>query len=466
MVHTVRTGPKGDLIDSKFTARYDSVMRIGVSFLLICITFLGFGCGNNIFQSQPSAATALRDVPAVRLNFRYEGDVPAPTLDAAKTTEERNEAIQADFDTNRSLEILDRTIAAPDKKHIAAIYHRVTDMQAEYRLDMYLPDGKLLKKLTSDAMAVHFPDTIVWSPDSKSLAFVAMLRAGLGVVPGASPSASPTANTNANTAANTAAPVNANANTETNTNTAIPDATPAAAPTPAAPTGILTFRTEQIYICNADGSGVKPVTENEGLIYFYYAWSPDSTMLAALAATSREWKYLDISAASKGESLIPQGRPRIIEKNGRERRLDDNLTAVRPVWSPDSAKVAAAFGSQIRLYDANGTNPTQAAIPLRNQLLISSQAYDREQTRQTQAANTDPNSNTQPASPEQPLSTLPDEKLLVSFNPIVELAWTAEDLLYLKTAYIRRMKNEADSVMSFARWHRLALTTQMAGPAR
>ncbi|MEQ1921636.1 MAG: hypothetical protein ABL952_03920 [Pyrinomonadaceae bacterium] len=442
-------------------------MRIGSFFLLICITFLGFGCGNNIFQSQPSTAMGLREVPAVRLNFRYEGDVPAPTLDAARTGEERNEAIQADFDNTRPLEILDRTLAAPNKKHVVAIYHRVTDMQAEYRLDMYLADGKVLKKLTSDSMAVHFPDTIVWSPDSNSLAFVAMTRGGLGAVPGASPSASPAANTATspatNAASNTAA-VESNSDTETNANTA-PDATPATAPTPPAPTGILTFRTEQIYICNADGSGVKPITENEGLIYFYYAWSPDSTMLAALAATSREWRYLDISAASKGESLIPQGRPRIIEKNGRERRLDDNLTAVRPVWSPDSAKVAAAFGSQIRLYDANGTNPTQAAIPLRNQLLISSQAYDREQTRQTQAANTDPNAPPA-ANTEQPLSTLPDEKLLVSFNPIVELAWTAEDLLYLKTAYIRRMQNAADSVMSFARWHRLALTTQAAGPAR
>ncbi len=444
-------------------------MRIGAFFLLIWITFLSFGCGNNIFQSQPTTATALREVPAVRLNFRYEGDVPAPTLDAAKTGEERNEAIQADFDNNRPLEILDRTLAAPNKKHIVAIYHRVTDMQAEYRLDMYLADGKVLKKLTSDAMAVHFPDTIVWSPDSNSLAFVAMTRAGLGAVPGATPSASPAANTAsnlvANTAANSAAPTAASTNTETNANAAAPDATPATAPTPPAPTGILTFRTEQIYICNADGSGVKPITENEGLIYFYYAWSPDGTMLAALAATSREWRYLDISAASKGESLIPQGRPRIIEKNGRERRLDDNLTAVRPVWSPDSAKVAAAFGNQIRLYDAGGTNPTQAAIPLRNQLLISSQIYDREQTRQTQGANADPNAPPA-ANTEQPLSTLPDEKLLVSFNPIVELAWTAEDLLYLKTAYIRRMKNEADSVMSFARWHRLALTTQPTGPAR
>src|SRR5947207_2085924 len=64
-----------------------------------------------------------------------------------------------------------------------------------------------------------------------------------------------------------------------------------AKPTPPAPTGILTFRTEQIYIASADGSNVKAVTENEGLIYFFYAWSPDSSMLAALATTSREWRY-------------------------------------------------------------------------------------------------------------------------------------------------------------------------------
>ena len=221
-------------------------------------------------------------------------------------------------------------------------------------------------------------------------------------------------------------------------------------PTPAAPTGILTFRTEQIYICGADGSGVKALTENEGLIYFYYAWSPDSSMLVALAATSREWKYLEVMAGSKGEMMVPQGRPRIIEKNGRERRLDDNLTSVRPVWSPDSAKVAAAFDTQIRIYDANGTNPTQAAIPLRNQLLISSQAYDRDQQRRLQASNANADANAQAnTAPDQPLSTLPDEKLLVSYNPIVEIAWTADDLLYLQTAYLKRMKNEADSVRSF-----------------
>ena len=422
------------------------------------------GCQNNIFQPQPTAAPMLRDVPAVRLNFRYEGDVPAPTLDAAKAAaEERNIAVQADFDANRPLELLDRTLTSPDKRRVVAIYHRVTDMQAEFRLDMYTADGKLLKKLTSDAMAVHFPDTIVWSPNSGTLAFVAMIRAAQPDVSSSSPAASPAP---ANTPANTQTPPAGNANSADVDNTATPEATPVLAPTPPAPTGILTFRTEQIYTCTADGNAVKPITENEGLIYFYYAWSPDSSMLAALATTAREWKYMDITSSKKGETMIPLGRPRIVEKNGRERRLDDNLTAAWPVWSPDSAKVAAAFGNQIRLYDVGGTNPTQAAVPLRNQLLISSLAYQREQERQTQSSNIDPNANIQPAPSPNDISTLPNPDDLPSFNPIVELAWTADDLLYLKTAYIRRMKNEADSVMSFARWHRIVLTAQAAGPVK
>src|SRR5262249_17816772 len=156
----------------------------------------------------------------------------------------------------------------------------------------------------------HFPDTIVWSPDSSSLAFVAMIRASQVETANttAAPPALPGVAANSNSAAG-------DANTETESPTPIP------APTPLAPTGILTFRTEQIYTCAADGTGVKALTENEGLIYFYYAWSPDSSMLAALAATSREWKILEIQSGSKGEMMVPQGRPRIIEKNGRERRL-------------------------------------------------------------------------------------------------------------------------------------------------
>ncbi|MFL6467961.1 MAG: TolB family protein, partial [Pyrinomonadaceae bacterium] len=226
------------------------------------------------------------------------------------------------------------------------------------------------------------------------------------------------------------------------------------APTPAPPTGILTFRTEQIYISNADGSAVKSVTQTDGLIYFYYAWAPDSSALVALASTQREWQFLQFRAESNGEIFVPVGRPRIVEKNGRERRLDDGLSAVHPVWSSDSTKVACAFDTQIRIYDATGTSPTQAAIPLRNQLLISSQAYDREQ-QQKLDANQTPESNTN-----NQVSTLPDEKSLVSFNPIVALAWPEDGILYFQTAFVKRMKKEIDSVTSFPRWHRLVLTAQ------
>ena len=160
--------------------------------------------------------------------------------------------------------------------------------------------------------------------------------------------------------------------------------------------------------------------------------------------------------------FVPVGRPRVIEKNGRERRLDDALTAVQPVWSPDSYKVACAFENQVRIYDAAGNTPTQAAIPLRNSLLISSQAYDRDQASKLDAANSSvdanaaPSANTNTSGP----TTLPDEKSLVSYNPIVALNWQADDLLYFQTAYIKRMKNEADSVTSFPRWHRLVLSPQ------
>ena len=429
---------------------YSSISKPAL-FILAAAALLG-GCSTGALQPANKTPTALRDVPAVRLNYKYEADVPAPSIEANKATaEERDAGVQADFDATRPHELLDRTLASPDNKHVLAVYHRVIDVPAEYRLDMYSPDGKLLKRLTSDMMAVHFPETIRWSPDSNSLAFVAMIRASQ---PDAAAMPTPTQ----------IEPDEAGITTPS-------------APTPAAPTGILAFRTEQVYICNADGSGVKPVTQNEGLIYFYYAWSPDSTMLAALATTAREWKYFETLAAGKGELLVPQGRPRIIEKNGRERRLDDNQTAILPVWAPDSSKVAVAFDvevadaqnpskkrrdTQIRIYDATGTTPTQAAIPIRNQLLISSAAYDRSLHR-SESSNSLPDNSLSPT-PEPPVevSTLPDESELVSYNPIVELGWPSDNLLYFKTAYAKRMVRESDNVTSFARWHRLALSSQPA----
>ncbi|MEP7074885.1 MAG: hypothetical protein ABI878_03675 [Acidobacteriota bacterium] len=408
-------------------------------------------CQKDAKSLQGTIPATLAEVPSARFNFRYEADVPAPDPTDSKI-EERSAAIQADFDQTRPQEVLDKTLPSPDKKHYVAVYHRPSDVGSEYRLDMYTSDGKLLRKITPDALAIHFPDTIVWAPDSSTVAFVGMVRAGQddsGSAP-INPSIAPENAIPANTAET------ADTNTNSNSNTAT-------ASTPAPPTSVLAFRTEQLYTCGTSGENTKPLTQNEGLIYFYYAWSPDSSMLVALASTSPEWQIMQSSAEQKGENFTPAGRPRVIEKNGRERRLDDAATTVRPVWSPDSAKVSDAFGNQVRIYDTGGINPTQAAIPLRNQLLISSQAFDRDQQRKLQNTNsideTNAAANVAPEGP-QSATTLPDEKTLASFNPIVELDWTADNILFLRTAYVKRMKNDADSVTSFARWHRLIFSYQ------
>ncbi|MGI9036462.1 MAG: hypothetical protein ACR2GD_10550 [Pyrinomonadaceae bacterium] len=452
-----------------------------VKLFFIFAALLFVGCQQkNQLQSTSNAPAALREVPAIKLGYRFEPDVPEPA--AAKqnaAAEERSQAVQKDFDANRTQEALDKTIFSPDKQRILAVYHRPEDAQAEYRLDMYAADGKLIRKITPDGMAVHFPDTIVWSPDSGNVAFVAMTRANGGQTAPTETTAPtpPDVNANANIAENT------NANAETNAN--------AAPPNPAEPAkAVLTFRTEQIYTANREGADLKPLTQNEGLIYFYFVWSPDSSALAALAATWREWQFGQAQTAQRGEIFIPSGRPRLIEKNGRIRILDDNLTATLPVWSPDSSKVALAYDKDIRIYDAIGDNPTQAAIPLRNQLLLSSKTYDDELRRKEQNensntnanvngsansnANTNLNANTNanasvnansnvnssPPASNSAVSALPDENTLVSFNPIIKLVWTEDAMLYLETGYVKEIKDSANSAHSYLRWHRLIFSPQ------
>lgn len=438
-----------------------------VGFLLF-ISLLLSGCQNAALKtSTNSAPTAFRQIPALRLNFRFEPDVPAPTVNQAAQDNQFVPFVQTDFDQNRTQDVLDKTILSPDKLRVLAVYHQPPDAPNEFRLDMYSADGKLLRKITYDGMAVHFAETIIWSPDSTAVAFVAAIRASQTPGASATPPAAPEINTNANANIETNAATNADAANAENANAANIDAgnanaAPVNAPPVEAAKPVLTFRTEQLYIVNRDGADIKPLTQNEGVIYFYFVWSPDSTALAALAATYQEWNYLQYAADQKGERFNPQGRPRVVEKTGRERRLDDNLTVVRPVWSPDSSKIADAFGSgsdiQVRVYDAIGDAPTQAAIPLRNQLLISSKTYDENLQKQEQGAE---NTNAAPANANQQTATLPDESSLVSFNPIISLEWTEDSLLYLQTGYIKEMKNETDSARSYLRWHRLIFSPQI-----
>ncbi len=426
----------------------------------IILIFLS-SCQKNAFDPETVTASSLREVPALRLNFRFENDVPAPPpTNSNAQTEEKNGAVQTAFDQNRPEETLERTISSPDKKRVLAVYQKLGDLPATYRLDLYSAEGKLLNKITPNGLAVYYPDTIVWSPDNNNVAFVGMIRLGQTV-------ATPTPD----------APIppnldNSNANIDAHATDSNANANSNVAQVTEPTKQVLTFRTEQIYICNAEGGDLKPITQNEGLIYFYFVWSPDSSALAALAATWKEWQYSQYQAAQKGEVFVPFGRPRLVEKNGRIRLLDDNLTQVRPVWSPDSAKVGFAFDKEIRIYDAIGNSPTQAAIPLLNQLKIAAKTFDDELKRK-EAGNTNVNSNAKTANVNSPanlsnsatpndVNALPDESSLISFNPIVQLEWTEDKMLYLQTGFIKEFTgaNSTYNTRSNLRWHRLLLSPQ------
>jgi hypothetical protein len=388
-------------------------------------------CQQPEISKQVVRPSSLRDVPAQRLSYRFESDVAAPPDALQQNRQEKLTAIQADFDQTRPQDTLYKTISSPDKGRVLAVFNRATDERQEYRLDLYDASGKLIRKVTPEGLSVVFPDIVTWSPNSETVAFAAARRVSTAPSEEIVQEAPPPPSLEAE---------NENANVPVSP-------TPTVAAAPNAP--VLTFRTEQIYLANRDGADLKPLTQKEGLIYFYFAWSPDGAMLAALAARENEWQAMEAQAAQRGESLRPLGRPRLLEKNGRERLLDDNLSDVHPVFSPDASKVAIAYRTDVRIYDAIGNQPTSAAIPLQVLLLTSSQAFDEKQKGQPAAANN------------APVTTLPTAQPPASFNPIVALRWSEDAALYLQTGYVKDFAG-GELVRSFMRWHRLNLSPQGA----
>lgn len=417
--------------------------------VIFSILFSFSACQKNVFQTPTATPTTLHDVSAVRMNFRYEGDVPQPSqAGQPRQFLDRNQAIQTDFDQNRPEETVERMIVSPDKQRVLVVWQKLGDNTGEMRLDMYSADGKLIRKITPNGLAVYYPDTIVWSNDGNNVAFMGKTRKGqVSAAPTPTPDAPITPDLSGDANANTDANANANVNPNANVNTQ---------PTEQAKQ-VMTFQTEQIYICGKDGGDLKPLTQNQGLIYFYFVWSPDSSSLIALVTTWKEWEVQYYQSSQKGEVFVPSGRPRLVEKSGRERLLDDTPTNVFPVWSPDSSKVAVAYDKNIKIYDAIGDNPNQATVNMKNQLLLSSANYDEMAQKQTTNANVNMPVNV-PENTET--KTLPDENKLVSFNPIVELIWTEDKMLYFQTAYVKEFKNSADNRRSYMRWHRLLFSPQ------
>jgi hypothetical protein len=372
------------------------------------------GC-KSVIERQDVRPKVLRDVPARNLAYRLSPDVESPsdTDDPA----DKNGAVANHFSTNRENDALVRTVASPDGRRVLALYGTADEPGSTFRIDLYNSEGQFLRNLIPPDIACVFPETVSWSPDGNYINFIARKRV--------MPSPTPT-------------PPNE------------PEPDPLASPVPSPSVAplfapVASFNTEQIYICNRDGYDLKPLTSREGLIYFYYVWAPDGHAMAALACKEDEWN------ARERQFKLPAGRPRLIAPDGSERLLDDALTDALPVWSPDASKIATAFDTDVAIYDAGGKTPTQGRMPLGDQLIAASVAYEQRTT--TKKASTNANS---PA----PESTPVSGGVPPSFNPIVRLDWRAPETLYVQTAFVRVMPG--DTINTFQRWHMLTISAQAA----
>jgi len=379
--------------------------------LTILLTIFFASSCKSVIDRQDVRPKVLRDVPARNLAYRFSADVTSPSTET-DDAQEKFGPIANDFSTKRKDEARLRTVVSPDKRRVLALYGTADEPGATFRIDLYSSEGLFLRNLVPPDIACVFPETVTWSPDGNFINFIAHKR----VMPSPTPTPQPE-------------------------DIPVPTTSPAPAPSVSpifAP--VASFNTEQIYICNRDGYDLKPLTAREGLIYFYFAWAPDATALAALACKEDEWN------ARERQYKLPAGRPRLIGLDGSERLLDDALTDALPVWSPDASKIATAFDTDVAIYDAGGKTPTQSRIPLRDQLVDASVVF--EQRTSTKKANSN---STTPTS----TSTVPP-----SFNPIVRLEWPKPESLYFETAFVRVMPSE--TINTFQRWHQLTLSAQAA----
>src|SRR5215216_1277280 len=374
---------------------------------ILLTLFFVTGC-KTVIDRQDVRPKVLRDVPARNLAYRLSPDVIAPS--DAEDPADKVAAVANDFSTKRKDDALVRTVVSPDGRRVLALYGTGDEPGSTFRIDLYNSEGQFLRNLIPPDISCVFPETVTWSPGGNYINFIARKRVA--------PSPTPT-------------PPNE------------PEPDPAASPVPSPSVApifapVASFNTEQIYICNRDGYDLKPLTSREGLIFFYFVWAPDGHAMAALACKEEEWN------ARERQYKLPAGRPRLIAPDGTERLLDDALTDALPVWSPDASKVATAFDSDVAIYDAGGKTPTQARLPLGEQLIAASVAYEERTT--TKKAN----------SPSTPVpGGVPP-----SFNPIVRLDWRAPETLYVQTAFVRVMPNE--TINTFQRWHMLTISAQAA----
>ena len=394
--------------------------ELRLSALTILLTLdLAVGC-KTVIERQDVRPRVLRDVPARNLAYRFSPDVSPPTYQSRRSVK-TIAAIANVFAGKRKDDALIRTVVSPDGRRVLALYATADESGSAFRIDLFNSDGEFLRNLIPPELSCVFPETVTWSPDGNYINFIARKRV--------TPSPTPT-------------PPNA------------PEPDPLASPLPSPSVApafapVASFNTEQIYICNRDGYDLKPLTSREGLIYFYFVWSPDGHAMAAMACKEDEWN------ARERQYKLPAGRPRLIAPDGTERLLDDGLTEALPVWSPDASKVATAFDTDIAIYDAGGKTPTHGRLPLADQLIAASLVYEQRIATRKASDNTNSNSAASPTPAASPSTTTPP-----SFNPIIRLEWRRPEALYFQTAYVLLRPNE--TINTFQRWHMLSLSAQAA----
>ena len=321
--------------------------------LIACLMVTGCRAAQDALSVEPKS---LRDVPAARLAFRFEPDVKDESLPESLKKDDAEEplpGVKADFETRRgNADALMRTVLSPTGQRALALYG-TSETDTDFRIDLYGVGGNFVRNVLPHDLTGVFPSEVVWSRDGERIAFSGIR--------------SPSAQASPTPAAEAPDPLD-----PADVGPAPGDPSVMLTPTPVAPLiqSVPTFKTEQIYVGNSDGFDLRPITQREGLIYFKLAWSPDGQSIAALACREDEWE------ARKREGKAPAGRPRIVTVEGQERLLDDRLTAVAPVWSPDGSKVATAFDFDIAVYDAAGGTPTGASLPLAETLRAASAEYD------------------------------------------------------------------------------------------
>jgi WD40-like Beta Propeller Repeat len=386
------------------------------------------------------APKSLRDVPAERLSFRFEADAKEEALPERLRRDEPDEplpGVKTAFDTQRTNDALIRTVPDPVGQRALALYgtSETSESNTDFRVDLYAAEGVFIRNVLPRDLTGVFPEEVAWSPDSQRFAFSGIRNPSLAPTP--TPELPP--------------------------DVGPPPPLPEAEATPIGPSipSAQTFRTEQIYVANRDGFDLRPLTSREGLIYFRFAWSPDGQQIAALACKEDEWE------ARRGQGLMPAGRPRLITLDGQERLLDDRLTEVAPVWSPDGSKVATAFGYDVAIYDAAREHPTGGGISLQEPLRAASAEYDARVFKKAgrQSNTQQPNAKQPDAQPQnaQPQNAQPQgAELLISLNPFVHLVWEEPETLYAQTAFVRFYRNDPAPTYKYARWHVLHLSPQAA----